>query len=632
MSEWRFRRMLPDKMNIDPIENEFFSTEALDSMSDALVRESIQNSLDARAVEAVVRVRFAFGSVGPSVSARYFSGLGPHLGAVGSGLARLPDLTGELDYLVVEDFGTRGLQGDPLQSEDQALDESTPRNDFYYFWRNIGRSRKHTSDLGRWGLGKTVFPAASRINSFLAFTVRADDRRNLLMGQSVLRIHKVEDTRHYPYGYFGVFDGDFAEPVEDITSLERIRADLGFARRDEPGLSVIVPWPDADLTPESVAASVMRHYFTPILAGSLVVEVVNNQSPERLDAVSLPEIVPVTEVLPPEEASRLGSLVALTRFGQRLVRASFIRLPAPPESSAPRWETDCLRDAPDDIGERFEAGRPLAFRVPVWVKAAERDAVLSEFDVLLERDASLSRADEHFLREGVTVAGVRGNLAKGIRAMVIVRDPPLTALLGDAENPAHTEWQERSPKFKNHYRHGPSTLRYVRNAPRAIARALTRPALGRNERLLEQLFSLEVPTENEIIEAARRSDDEAVAGKTLPAGDVDVRGGSGRSFAIAKTEGGFRLSGAGNGSYLGSLAVQVAYEVRRGNPFARYQPPDFEMSEPPIEISARGATVTRRQANLLVVHVDEPGFELSVVGFDPRRDIRVRAVAVEPPT
>ena len=217
MSEWRFRRMLPGEMNIDPIESEFFSTEALDSMSDALVRESIQNSLDARAGEAEVRVRFMFGSVGPSVSARYFSDLGPHLGAAGSGLTQLPDLSGELDYLLVEDFGTRGLQGDPSQSEDQALDESIPRNDFYYFWRNVGHSRKHASELGRWGLGKIVFPAASRINSFLAVTVRADDRRCLLMGQSVLRIHRLENARHYPYGYFGVFDGDFAEPLEDAT-------------------------------------------------------------------------------------------------------------------------------------------------------------------------------------------------------------------------------------------------------------------------------------------------------------------------------------------------------------------------------------------------------------------------------
>lgn len=48
--EWRFRRMQPGEMNIDPIEGEFFSTEALGSLADALVREAIQNSLDARAL------------------------------------------------------------------------------------------------------------------------------------------------------------------------------------------------------------------------------------------------------------------------------------------------------------------------------------------------------------------------------------------------------------------------------------------------------------------------------------------------------------------------------------------------------------------------------------------------------
>ena len=69
-----------------------------------------------------------------------------------------------------------------------------------------------------------------------------------------------------------------------------------------------------------------------------------------------------------------------------------------------------MRDAPDNLDERFDAGRPLAFRIPVWVKPIDSDAVLSEFDVLLQRDDALNRADENFLREGVTVAGVRGNL------------------------------------------------------------------------------------------------------------------------------------------------------------------------------------------------------------------------------
>jgi hypothetical protein len=57
---WRFRRMQPGEMNVDPIEGEFFSTEALDSLADALVRESIQNSLDARRLDETLHVRFAF--------------------------------------------------------------------------------------------------------------------------------------------------------------------------------------------------------------------------------------------------------------------------------------------------------------------------------------------------------------------------------------------------------------------------------------------------------------------------------------------------------------------------------------------------------------------------------------------
>lgn len=40
--------MQPGETNIDPTEAEFFSTEALGSPADALVREAIQNSLDAR--------------------------------------------------------------------------------------------------------------------------------------------------------------------------------------------------------------------------------------------------------------------------------------------------------------------------------------------------------------------------------------------------------------------------------------------------------------------------------------------------------------------------------------------------------------------------------------------------------
>ena len=60
--QWRFREMQPGEINIDPIEGEFFTTEAIGSITDALVRESIQNSLDAAAGNEPVVVRFSFHS------------------------------------------------------------------------------------------------------------------------------------------------------------------------------------------------------------------------------------------------------------------------------------------------------------------------------------------------------------------------------------------------------------------------------------------------------------------------------------------------------------------------------------------------------------------------------------------
>ena len=209
--------MRPGEINKDPVEGEFFSTEAIGSINDALVRETIQNSLDAADGTGPVTVCFSFSSDSDSRSdpdrRRYLKGLGPHLAAKHSGLQDHPSSQEPVDYLLIEDYGTRGLQGDIFQYDD--LDDGLKPNDFYYFWRNIGRTRKESTDRGRWGLGKTVFQAASRINTFFGLTVRKDDRRALLMGQSVLRIHKIDDARYEPYGYFGVIEDDLALPIED---------------------------------------------------------------------------------------------------------------------------------------------------------------------------------------------------------------------------------------------------------------------------------------------------------------------------------------------------------------------------------------------------------------------------------
>lgn len=159
--QWRFRPMGPGEINVDPIEGEFFSTGALESLADALVREAVQNSLDARLSQAVpVRVRFTFPRAEEALSGEaarpWLDGLRPHLEAPQSGLAEAPPGLGEpLSWLLIEDFGSRGLQGDPEQIEDRDSDpdSDTAKNDFFYILaqcRSHHEARRGSRALGAW--------------------------------------------------------------------------------------------------------------------------------------------------------------------------------------------------------------------------------------------------------------------------------------------------------------------------------------------------------------------------------------------------------------------------------------------------------------------------------------------------
>src|SRR3981189_2348538 len=75
---WHFRSMDLGEVQVDPVHDEFFKAQDL---ADALVRESIQNSLDARVPRSrsPVRVRFRFASGVQALPAEgvreYFAGL-----------------------------------------------------------------------------------------------------------------------------------------------------------------------------------------------------------------------------------------------------------------------------------------------------------------------------------------------------------------------------------------------------------------------------------------------------------------------------------------------------------------------------------------------------------------------------
>ena len=275
-------------------------------------------------------------------------------------------------------------------------------------------------------------------------------------------------------------------------------------------------------------------------------------------------------------------------------------------------------DAIEAARATFEQDNRMCFRVPVWVKPEKGRRMQSHFNVYLERDERLSRPESHFVREGITIAGVRAVMPKDVRAIVSVDDASLSTLLGDSENPAHTLWEERSPKFRGAYTHGASTLRYVKNAPRELHGLLTRVQAGRLAALLRPVFSLETGGGGKSKKTGATPGDDGTGLPDLPAPQP-------RAIQISPVSGGFRVSAAPQAEEVPArIGIQMAYEVRQGNPFKRYRPLDFELGKRPIAIRARRAKVVAKQGNSLEAEIRGHDFSISFKGFDVHRDLRVQ--------
>lgn len=643
---WKFKPKTKDDMGVDPFQDEFFKTGYVGGFSDALLRETIQNSLDAKADgDAPVRVAISiFRNIRFSDDFRYqffFKGLSEHLNAPRNGISDRPAPSTPLDFLVIEDFNTTGLEGDPERA-DVPEDESTGEN-FFYFWRNYGRSGKSGKERGRWGLGKTVFSAVSRINTFFGLTMRESDRRTLLLGQSVLKIHNIGNQSFMPYGGFGKFgnlQGEqfFPIPVEDKPAIENFTELFCLGRTIEPGLSIVVPFPYQDITAGSLKAGVIKQFFYPIMAGSLAITICENDVHILLDRESVLKMTTDGELLTSEYNGEIEDfyLIKLFYFAQQAIEMKneeYVILKEPENlNTSPSWDEELFEGISlQDLRKKFDDGSVIGFRIPVKVqRKGHHHPELSWFKAFVQRDGKLRGADNFFIREGIRISGITSFKDKGIRGMVVIDEGDLTTLIGDAENPAHTEWQKNSSKFREKYLHGPRTLDFVKASLREIIRRLMKPAEGIDKELLGDIFYIDIPESRPPEEKPEKSPDKKKKGDKkgdIPLPEIKTRT---KPVLVSKISGGVRIFL--NPDYpkkISSAEVRFAYAVRKGNAILKYRPPDFDLGKEPMTIKGAGYTLTQASENVLRFDLTDPSFDMYVTGFDEQRDLVIRSLYAE---
>jgi hypothetical protein len=620
-TQWHFRPLVPGETTRDPIVGEFFATEAINNAGEALVREGIQNSLDAAIEEPLhVRLFLATGQHGLSAkqAAPWFEGAWKHMGASGNGLREAPTRTERCSFLVFEDFGTRGLQGDVAQP----FDEPDTKNHFFYFFRGEGRTGKGEQDRGRWGVGKHVFPRSSRISSFFGLTIRADDKGRFLMGQTKLKSHRVGGTHFSPDGYFGEQRTDkLVIPLTDKKALDQFSVDFSLKRKNEPGLSLVVPFIDADFSIEDLKEAVVCGYFFPILTGALVVTA---ETPDGAVVIDAESLVDVALSLGGEISQKMLPLIDLAEWAAFRPDQDFFKL-NPCNPDRPEWADDLIpSELLPTIQSKLAKGERIAIRVSLTIREKGKPAKPSYFEIFLWKDGYESGRPV-FVREGIIISDVRAPRARGVRSLVVIADKAIATLLGDSENPAHTQWQKDSSNFRGKYTNGSAYLDFVTHIVSNVIRCVNQQDEQADPDLLKEIFSLPKPTCDEA--PPEKSKPRKLKKPEEPKEPIvipPIIETKKRRFKLNQVAGGFSVTRGPDGAEIPKrLRIEVAYDRRQGNPLKKYDHADFRLEKKPIRLepAPMGLKIVEQKGNCLVAEVVNINFHLTVVGFDERRDL-----------
>jgi hypothetical protein len=609
MTKWHFSPQLADQVEAEITQRDQFDNDDVD-ISETIVREAVQNSLDA-AVDDPSRVKVTFrwvdrkNGIKPDFFRKLFEGQLDH--------ARAADIdVASLDFanptaLVIEDFGTCGLTGSTHEKDN---------DNFSDFWRRHGKSHKTGKSRGRWGLGKLVYSTTSQVGVFFGVTNRKGDPRSYLMGQTVLNVRKVDGKQYPPHAFFADLEHEqdpflkIPVPVKDDNFVAEFRNNFSIQRKNEPGVSIIIPFPDIRFNVEQMIGVAIANYFYPLITGQLVLQFDEIEINSRN----------VRSLAKRYAAERFSQIDMLFDFIEEVYRAQKGRSLA----LKPGWINDETLgkdnfepDVLEAIRKKFSEGELVGLYLPVTVRMKDGQARPSGFSVYLKRPEELSKGLDLYVRGGLTLPAEAKFRERRALGAMIAEDEAICDFLGDAENAAHTQWTTHTEKLKRNYRYYQRLVFMIKHAVLQLYDLLADVTEGRDDEVLQDFFWFEDTAGNA---RKKRKNKKALFG-VAPKPDP--------LFAIKRVKGGFSIMGTDEFSkekLPREVSVEVAYAVDGGNAFKKYSPYDFRVGknggiqlvpEPPQKvISAR--------ENRWVLEVGTLPFTITATGFDENRDLKIK--------
>jgi len=598
--KWIYKKLEPGDSERDPHETEFFRVTAL---TEVVIREFVQNSLDAKRNGNKIKVVITLGNVEKDKANIYLKDFDEHF-------FQCKDLQYKNEYkiariipfIALEDFGTTGLDGETMENGIRP----SGRSNFYNFWWCEGKSKKSGLEAGRWGLGKTAFHIASKIRSFWGLTIRVDDSRELLMGKSLLRTHRIRDK---VFQYAGYFAKDNFKPITDNTVIQDFKEKFSISRNNEYGFSLIIPMLHEEIKKSSIINSIIMHYFYAIMKGLLVVEIKEGSNVMQLDSNNIYEYAISADWT--ETPWKNIDIPGLFQFMKKAFSGNKILDLWVSHDNSYSISEDSFRGRVNELKRDFNSEKFLAFNIPVNIKKIYGKSSKTGFYIFLEKCSQLKKPEEFYIRSGITISGIKVLGNRPVRGMLVAEDEPITEFLGDAETPAHTDWNERTEDFKEKYDNAVSILRFIKKSIIKIVSFLDEPPKEQQEDFLIDIFNISSEYSGNSVLSSQKTEILLIEQKE-------------RIFNISKATGGFKIFLDKKDVILPIKAtILIAYDIRRGNPFKQYDTYDFDLRDNNIFTEIKGGEIVEKKENIIDLIINDHNFLLNTTGFDLKRDIVV---------
>lgn len=394
---WHFGRETGREQLSDPMSEHF-----KDDLYTSLVRESIQNSLDAANGTEPVRVEFLYKQINSRDFPNFF-GLRNHIkGCIDyygddakkvykPMLDNFPETDGlkqTIPYLRVADFNTKGM----------SYAEGDTKSTFYAFVRAIGVTVKDETGArgGSFGYGKAAYYKMSPFSTVFISTMDTDENR-CFEGASVLSTHKINNEVLTSVGYYDNNNGKPITIADDIP--------VPF-RRDDPGSNIdIIGLEKEDDSVSNILTEVIRNFWMAIYDGILEVKV-------------------------EEEILNKDNLFTLMKRYFRKMADNAKRNSS--TYTNPRPYYDAVANAGADESHKL------------FVDKLESVGKVKLYTAIIPEEEEMERTKVVFMRSlKMHVFTQKYNLSNSIAAVFICEDRNGNKLLGHLEPPAHNEWKAK---------------------------------------------------------------------------------------------------------------------------------------------------------------------------------------------